>query len=75
MLWAIILPLGSLIAVVTVMLSLGTVFTLAGNLGTSIIGMAIIAIVPAIGFALTRGSNSRVHGSRGVRRLEPLAPA
>ena len=57
MLWAIVLPLGSLIAVAAVMLSLGTIFTLAGNVGTSIIGLGIIAVVPAIGFALTRGSS------------------
>ena len=57
MLLAIVLPLASLIAVATVMLSLGTVFTLAGNLGTSIIGLAIVGIVPTIGFLLTRGGD------------------
>ncbi len=58
MLLAIVLPFAALIAVAAVAISLGVVFTQAGNTGTSIIGLAIIAVVPAIGFALTRGSNS-----------------
>ena len=58
MLLAIILPFASLIAVAAVAISLGVIFTQAGNVGTSIIGLGIIAAVPAIGFALTRGSNS-----------------
>ena len=62
MLLAIILPLAALIAVATVMLSLGTIFTLAGNAGTSIIGLAIIVIVPAIGFLLTKSGNKESEG-------------
>ncbi len=58
MLLAIVLPFAALIAVAAVAISLGAIFTQAGNTGTSIIGLAIIAVVPAIGFALTRGSNS-----------------
>ena len=59
---AIILPLAALITVATVMLSLGTIFTLAGNAGTSIIGLAIIVIVPAIGFLLTKSGNKESEG-------------
>ena len=58
MLLAIVLPFAALIAVAAVAISLGAIFTQAGNTGTSIIGLAIIAVVPAIGFVLTRGSNS-----------------
>ena len=57
MLLAIILPFAALIAVAAVAISLGAIFTQAGNIGTSIIGLAIIALVPAIGFLLTRGHN------------------
>ena len=59
MLFAILLPVAALVAVAAVMISLGTVFTLAGNVGTSIIGLAIIAIAPAIAFMLTRGHDDR----------------
>ena len=63
MLFAIILPLAALVAVATVMISLGTIFTLAGNAGTaSIIGLAIIVIVPAIGFLLTKSGNKESEG-------------
>ncbi len=62
MLFAIILPLAALVAVATVMLSLGAIFTLAGNTGTSIIGLAIIVIVPAIGFLLTKNGNKESEG-------------
>ena len=62
MLFAIILPLAALVAVATVMLSLGAIFTLAGNIGTSIIGLAIIVIVPAIGFLLTKNGNKESEG-------------
>ena len=60
MLFALFLPFAALIAVAIVAISLGIVFTMAGNVGTSIIGLAIIGIVPAIGFLLTRGGSEAV---------------
>ena len=58
MLLAVILPLASLIAVAAVVIPMGLLFLELGKVGTSIVGLALIAVVPAIGFALTRGSNS-----------------
>ncbi len=52
----IILPLGALVAVATVMLSLGVLFLAVGKEGTIIIGLAIIVLVPLVGALLTRGS-------------------
>ncbi|MDA0988554.1 MAG: hypothetical protein O2783_05390 [Chloroflexi bacterium] len=51
-----ILPLGAVIGVATVMLSLGAIFLAAGKEGTIIIGLAIIVLVPLVGALLSRGS-------------------
>ena len=51
-----ILPLGSIIAVATIMLSLGVIFLAAGKGGTIIIGLAITILVPLVGTLLSRGS-------------------
>ena len=48
----IILPFGALIAVATVMLSLGVLFINVGSSGTIIIGLAIIVLVPLLGALL-----------------------
>ena len=53
----IILPLGALVGVATVMLSLGLLFLAVGHTGTIIIGLTIILLVPLFGFLLTRGSS------------------
>ena len=58
MLLAVILPFASLIAVAAVVIPMGLLFLELGKVGTSIVGLILIAVVPAIGFALTRGSNS-----------------
>ena len=50
-----ILPLGALIGVVTVMVSLGVLFLAVGHNMTIIIGLAIIVLVPLVGALLTRG--------------------
>ena len=51
-----ILPLGALIGVATVMISLGMLFLAVGHNMTIIIGLAIIVLVPLVGALLTRGS-------------------
>jgi hypothetical protein len=51
-----ILPLGALVGVATVMVSLGLLFMAVGNKGTIAIGLAIIVLVPLLGLLLTRGS-------------------
>ena len=48
------LPLGALIAVATVMISLGILFTVVGSAGTIAVGLGIIVIVPLVGMLLTR---------------------
>ena len=58
MLLAIVLPLASLIAIAALVIPMGLLFLELGKVGTSIVGLVLIAVVPAIGFALTRGSNS-----------------
>jgi len=50
------LPLGAIVAVATVMLSLGMIFLALGHEGTIILGLAIIVLVPLLGLLLTRGS-------------------
>jgi len=52
----IIIPLGALVAVATVMLSLGVLFINVGNEGTIVIGLIIIVLVPLLGALLARGS-------------------
>ena len=51
-----ILPLGAIVAVATVMISLGIIFLALGKEGTIILGLAIIILVPLIGLLLTRAS-------------------
>ena len=55
-LFPLILPLGALVAVATVMVSLGLLFLAVGKIGTIVIGLAIIVLVPLVGSLLTRGS-------------------
>ena len=50
------LPLGAIVAVATVMISLGIIFLAVGHDGTIILGLAIIVLVPLLGALLTRGS-------------------
>ena len=50
-----LLPLGSLIVVGALMVSLGTLFLEVGPQGTIIVGLAIIVIVPLVGALLSRG--------------------
>ena len=50
-----ILPLGAIVAVATVMISLGMIFLALGHTGTIILGLAIIVLVPLLGLLLTRG--------------------
>lgn len=52
----IVLPLGATAAVAAVMISLGVLFINVGATGTIIIGLAIIALVPLIGFLFARGN-------------------
>ena len=52
----IILPLGAIVAVATVMISLGVIFLAVGHEGTLILGLIIIVLVPLFGVLLTRGS-------------------
>ena len=52
----VILPLGALLGVATVVISLGLLFISLGGAGTIIVGLAIIVLVPTIGALLTRGS-------------------
>ena len=49
-----LLPLGALIAVAIVMISLGVLFTVVGSAGTIAVGLGIIVIVPVVGMLLTR---------------------
>jgi hypothetical protein len=49
-----LLPLGSLIVVGALMVSLGTLFLEVGPQGTIIVGLAIIVIVPLVGALLAR---------------------
>ena len=49
-----LLPLGSLIVVGALMVSLGTLFLEVGHQGTIIVGLAIIVIVPLAGALLAR---------------------
>ena len=49
-----LLPLGSLIVVGALMVSLGTLFLEVGPRGTIIVGLAIIVIVPLVGALLAR---------------------
>jgi len=51
-----ILPIGAVVAVATVMLSLGLLFLAVGEKGTIAIGLGIIVLVPLFGALLTRGS-------------------
>ena len=51
-----VLPLGAIVAVAIVMLSLGMIFLALGHEGTIILGLAIIVLVPLLGLLLTRGS-------------------
>ena len=51
-----ILPLGAIVAVAIVMISLGIIFLALGHTGTIVLGLAIIVLVPLIGLLLTRGS-------------------
>ena len=53
----VLLPLAAVVSVAAVMISLGLIFLQAGHIGTIIIGLAIIIIVPLIGVLLTRGSS------------------
>ena len=50
------LPLGAIVAVATVMISLGLAFLALGKEGTIILGLVIIVLVPLLGVLLTRGS-------------------
>ena len=50
-----LLPLGSLIVVGALMVSLGTLFLEVGPQGTIILGLAIIILVPLAGALLARG--------------------
>ena len=52
----IILPLGVIVAVATVMISLGMIFLAVGHEGTLILGLIIIILVPLLGALLARGS-------------------
>lgn len=52
----IILPLGAIVAVATVMISLGMIFLAVGHEGTLILGLIIIILVPLLGALLARGS-------------------
>ena len=58
-----LLPLGALIFVGVVMLGLGALFTILGNIGTIIVGLLITVGVPALG-ALLAGRK----GSTGVKK-------
>ena len=51
-----LLPLGAIVAVATVMISLGVLFIYVGSVGTIGIGLAIIVLVPLGGALLARGS-------------------
>ena len=55
---AILLPFGAMIAVAILMIGLGNVFLAAGHNGTIVIGLAIIVVVPLIGWVITRGGES-----------------
>jgi hypothetical protein len=55
-LFPVILPLASIAAVATVMLSLGVLFIYVGATLTIVIGLAIIVLVPLAGALLTRNS-------------------
>ena len=50
-----LLPLGAMIVVGALMVSLGTLFLAAGHQGTIILGLAIIILVPLAGALLSRG--------------------
>ena len=50
-----LLPLGAMIVVGILMVSLGTLFLSVGHQGTIIVGLAIIVIVPLVGALLSRG--------------------
>ena len=65
MLAAIILPFAALIAVAALVIPMGLLFLELGKVGTSIVGLAIIAVVPAVGFLLTRGHNEPNEPSEG----------
>ena len=52
----VILPLGAILGVATIVVSLGLLFIALGGAGTIIVGLAIIVLVPTIGVLLTRGS-------------------
>ena len=49
-----LLPLGALIVVGALMVSLGTLFLEVGPQGTIILGLAIIILVPLVGALLAR---------------------
>lgn len=44
-------------AVAALVIPMGLLFLELGKVGTSIAGLILIAVVPAIAFALTRGGN------------------
>ena len=54
---AILLPLGAIIMVATLMISLGLLFLAVGHIGTIVVGMVIILAVPLAGMLLTRGDS------------------
>ena len=55
-----LLPLGAIIVVGVLMVSLGTLFLEVGPRGTIILGLAIIVIVPLVGALLSRsGAGNR----------------
>ena len=57
-LMAILLPLGAIIMVATLMISLGMLFLAVGHIGTIVVGMVIILAVPLAGMLLTRGGET-----------------
>ncbi len=50
-----LLPLGAIIVVGALMVSLGMLFLSVGHEGTIIVGLAIIVLVPLVGALLSRG--------------------
>lgn len=50
----VVLPLAVLATVAVVMLGLGTLFINIGRWGTVGVGLAIVVLIPLLGFALTR---------------------
>lgn len=50
----VVLPLAVVVTIAVVMLGLGTLFITIGRWGTVGLGLAIVVLVPLLGFALSR---------------------